>query len=234
MFLPSIGTDNHQKRIAWVIQQLEALPKGARILDAGAGTQQFRKYAKHLNYVAQDFAAYIPSNIESGLQNDKWDYGKLDIISDIIDIPEGDESFDAILCSEVLEHLPHPNLALKEFSRLLKKDGVLLITAPFCSLTHQAPYFFATGFSQFYYTDLLKENNFSSIELKANGSFFQFLAQEIRRVNSVSKTYVGKGLNWYQKIITGLFLRVLSKQDKKDRGSNELLAFGYFVRAIKN
>lgn len=234
MFIPSIGTKNHQQRIAWVIKQLETLPKGARVLDAGAGTQQFRKYAKHLAYVAQDFAAYIPSDAESGLQNDKWDYGELDIISDITKIPEEDGSFDAILCSEVLEHLPHPNLALKEFSRLLKKDGILLITAPFCSLTHQAPYFFATGFSQFYYNGILLENNFSSIELEANGSFFQYLAQEARRLNSVSKTYTNKGLNWYQKIVTGLFLRVLNRQEKKDKGSNELLAFGYFVKAIKN
>lgn len=233
MFIPKIGTINHERRISWVIQQLSQLPNNARVLDAGAGTQQFREHAKHLKYVAQDFASYIPSEKERGLQNEKWDYGELDIVSDITNIPEPDASFDAILCSEVMEHLPHPNLAIKEFSRLLKPGGILLITAPFCSLTHQAPYFFSTGFSEFYYNQLLHENSFKEIQVEANGSFFQFMAQETRRLNSVSKTYTGKSLNLYQKIILSLFLRVLNKQEKKDKGSKELLSFGYFVKAIK-
>lgn len=89
------------------------------MLDAGAGSQQFKEYSQHLKYVAQDFAQYIPSSEERGLQNPEWHYGELDIISDITDIPEPDSSFGAILCSEVLEHIPYPDRAIKEFSRLL-------------------------------------------------------------------------------------------------------------------
>ena len=231
--VPAIGQDNHCKRRKWVINQLQSLPEGIRLLDAGAGTQQFKQYCDHLNYVSQDFAAYVPSDNESGLQNDKWDYGKLNIVSDITDIPEPDGSFDAILCSEVLEHLPDPNAALKEFARLLKKDGVLLITAPFCSLTHQAPYFFSTGFSKYYYDRWLGELGFDGIEADTNGSYFEFMAQEARRVNSVSKKYSDKGLNFFQKIVTVLFLRILAAKAKKDEKSGELLCYGYFVKARK-
>lgn len=71
MLIPQIGTINHDRRLSWVINQLSKIPKGARLLDAGAGTQQFRKYANHLNYVAQDFASYIPSDKGRGLQNEK-------------------------------------------------------------------------------------------------------------------------------------------------------------------
>lgn len=232
--IPAIGTDNHDKRKAWVEMQLKQLPNGCRLLDAGAGTQYFRQYCEHLNYLAQDFAAYVPDQDEQGLQNSTWDYGKLDIISDITSIPEPDASFDAVLCSEVMEHLPAPNDAVKEFARLLKPGGILIITAPFCSLTHQAPYFFSTGFSQFYYNRLLEDNGFDNIELEANGSFFEYMAQESRRLKSMSKRYNGKSLSLYQKFVSLLFLRVLNRMHKKDNGSHELLCYGYFVKAIKN
>lgn len=41
-----------------------------------------------------------------------------------------DNSFDAIICSEVLEHLPDYDAALKEIRRVLKPDGKLCISVP--------------------------------------------------------------------------------------------------------
>lgn len=40
------------------------------------------------------------------------------------------ESFDKIFCSETLEHLPNPRKAMKEIHRLLKKDGLAIISVP--------------------------------------------------------------------------------------------------------
>ena len=62
-----------------------------------------------------------------------WDQTGLDIVGDITSIPEPDASFDAILCVEVLEHVPDPLAALRELGRLLKPNGQLILTAPFCS-----------------------------------------------------------------------------------------------------
>src|ERR1041385_5730478 len=135
---------NEENRAAWIGKQLEKLPGNSRLLDAGAGEQQYKKFCKHLNYVSQDFAQYAPEKMEEGLQMEKWNYGRLDIVSDITAIPEPDKSFDAILCTEVFEHIPDPPAALKEFSRLLRKGGTLILTAPFTSLTHFAPYHYYT------------------------------------------------------------------------------------------
>ena len=40
------------------------------------------------------------------------------------------ESFDAILCSEVLEHVPNYKKGISEMARVLKKNGLVIITVP--------------------------------------------------------------------------------------------------------
>lgn len=159
-FLPKIGDDNESSRINWLENVLKGIPAGLKILDAGAGECQFKKFCGHLNYVSQDFAKYDGSGNKEGLQTNGWDNTKLDIVSDITNIPVGDSSFDVVMCTEVFEHLKNPILALKEFYRILKKGGTLIITAPFNSLTHFAPYHFYSGFNKYFYQENLAEQHF--------------------------------------------------------------------------
>jgi SAM-dependent methyltransferase len=130
------GLKNESTRLTWLTRVLKDVPAGSRILDAGAGECRYKQLCVHLKYVTQDFAKYDGKGDGRGLQKKNWDQSQIDIISEITAIPEPDGSFDAVLCSEVLEHLPEPVLALAEFSRLLKKGGYLILTAPFASLTH--------------------------------------------------------------------------------------------------
>lgn len=55
---------------------------------------------------------------------DKFDTSKIDIVGDITNIDVQDETFDAVMCIEVLEHVPDPISAMKELTRVLKKEGL--------------------------------------------------------------------------------------------------------------
>jgi ubiquinone/menaquinone biosynthesis C-methylase UbiE len=190
-----IGTSNASTRMTWVEKTLKKIPSGSRILDAGAGEQQYKKFCSHLRYISQDFAKYDGRGDKKGLQTGSRNNTGLDIISDITSIPVSDCSFDAVLCTEVFEHLPEPLLALKEFSRIIKKCGYLIITAPFCSLTHYSPYHYYTGFNRYFYETHLAKFGFKIIEIKTNGNFFEYLAQEIRRVPEIKRIYT-KSFKW--------------------------------------
>lgn len=227
-----VGTTNESARAKWIEETLQKIPAGLTILDAGAGESQFKKFCGHLTYIAQDFGQYHGEG-DVGLQTGAWDNSKLDIISDIVSIPLPDHSVDAIMCTEVLEHIPDPIRAIKEFSRLVKPDGYLLITAPFASLTHFAPYHFASGLSRFFYEKYLPENDFKISELYLNGNFFEYIAQENRRIKSIAKKYADNDLNVFQKIIIHLNLLILQNLSKKDKGSSELLCYGIHVFARK-
>lgn len=228
-----IGTSNEHNRVKWLEETLKTIPKGSRILDAGAGELAQRKFCEHLEYVSQDFALYDGLGDGKGLQTEKWDNSKIDIISDITEIPEPDFSFDAIMCIEVFEHIPEPILAIKEFSRLLKSGGILIITAPFCSLTHFAPYHFYSGFNKYFYEKILKENGFIISEISTNGNYYEFLAQELRRLPIISKKFSNRSFSVFQRFRINNILKLLSKLSQKDIGSNEMLCFGYHLIAIK-
>lgn len=230
---PPVGRDNERARERWLERTLASIPAGGRILDAGAGTQRYARFCGHLQYVSQDVAEYDGKGNASGLQMGAFDFGKLDIVSDIIDIPEPPRSFDAIMCVEVFEHLSDPLQALKEFARLLKPGGYLVTTAPFCSWTHFAPYHFSTGFNRYWYEKHLEDFGFEIKEMTPNGNYFEFMAQELYRIPSAAKTYTTSSPGVLEKLGIYLLLRMLLRLSKRDRNSSELACFGYHVLSQK-
>jgi SAM-dependent methyltransferase len=233
--LSSFGTNNEYERENWIRETLLTIPATCDILDAGAGTQENKKYCSHLNYTSQDFAQYNGQGDSTGLQTGAYNYGKLDIVSDITDIPRPNESFDAILCAEVLEHVPDPIKVIAELSRLLKAGGKLILTAPFCSLTHFAPYHFSTGFNRYWYEKHLDDNGLEIEEMTVSGNYFQYLGQELHRVMFVINKYsVGTHVDPKDIEAMNTVLNMLARFDKESKNSWELLCYGYFVLAQKN
>lgn len=224
---------NQINREHWLETTLKKIPSGYRILDAGAGEQQYKKFCTHLTYVSQDFAQYDGKGDGKGLQTQSWVTSNLDIVSDIISIPEPDASFDAIMCIEVFEHLPEPILAIKEFSRLLKPEGYLILTAPFCSITHMAPYHYYSGFNRYFYERELEDYGFKILDLQPNGNYFDYLIQELQRLPRISIQYSKSEPNFWEKKAIEIVIRMLENFSSKNRDSEELLTFGYHILARK-
>ncbi len=171
------------ERDQWVAKEAKQVPKGSRVLDVGAGNCRYRLLFSHCIYKTHDFAK-LSEELTGG-------YGKLDYISDICSIPVEDKSFDVILCTEVLEHVPEPIRAIQEMSRILKLNGTLLLTAPQRSGLHQGPYHFYGGYTPFWYRFFLTKYNLKIISLEANGGFFKHYSEETQRFVSILFSYNG-------------------------------------------
>lgn len=227
------GTGNQRSRDTWVRTKLAAIPANARILDAGAGERRYRDACEHLRYVAQDFGKYNGVGDGTGLQKGTFDQSGLDIVSDITAIPQPDASFDAILCTEVLEHVSRPIDAIRELGRFCRPGGCLILTAPFASLTHYAPYHFYSGFNRYFYVEVLSACGFRIEEIAASGDYFDYLAQEIRRLPQVVRSHGGAGIGPLARLADLLLLRRLARLSRRTRGSDSLCCYGHHVLATK-
>lgn len=149
------------QRDNWVREQAKRIPAGSYVLDAGAGASKYRPFFAHCKYETQDFCQY-EGELVKYLQ-------PVDHVCEITRIPLVDESLDAILCTEVLEHVVDPMAVLAEFSRLLRPGGRLLLTAPHASTVHMEPYHFYAGFTHYWYRHWLPEKGFSIESITAQG-----------------------------------------------------------------
>lgn len=221
---------NERNRQAWLKKTLARLSPGLRILDAGAGELRNRPLCEHLVYVSQDFCQYEGVGDGKGLQTGAWDNSGVNLVCDITAIPEPDGAFDCILCSEVLEHVPDPTKALDEFARLLKPGGALILTSPFASLVHFAPYHYCTGFSRYWYDYHLTKRGFQIEELTPNGDWFAYCEQELMRLGSMARRYgdrswlLGYGLG----ILGALYFKI-----RRGKKADDIACFGWHCVAKK-
>lgn len=218
--------ENPEKvRDRWIEKELSALDSGT-ILDAGCGPQPYRKFCEHLTYKSQDFGQYDGEGNGEGLQSkEAWGYGKLDYQGDIWKVDEKDSAFDAILCTEVIEHIPYPNETFEEFSRLLKPEGTLILTAPYACLPHMQPYFFYSGFSKDYYKYFAEKCGLEIVKCTPNGNSFTFVFQEMKRSYENIDSKLLKLMFLGMFIFVGPFIKLLSQKCRKETA----LTFGYML-----
>jgi SAM-dependent methyltransferase len=77
--------------------------------------------------------------------------------------PFADASFDSAVANEVFEHVFNPDQFLSEVVRVLKSEGMVLLTMPFVWDEHEQPYDFAR-YSSFGIKSILEKHGFEIIE----------------------------------------------------------------------
>lgn len=113
---------------------LEYLPKTGKILEAGCGIGKWLIYLRQLGYdvigieISQEALQTLTTEDKSVPV----------VLADVENTCFTDESFESIISLGVMEHFENgPQICLRETRRLLKKDGILLLTVPYQNLIRQ-------------------------------------------------------------------------------------------------
>jgi SAM-dependent methyltransferase len=110
----------------------DSISPGSNWLDLGCGQKPFISSFADCSYTGIDVEV---SGREIGLKNP-------DIFFDGSTIPFTSDTFDGILCTQVLEHVINLDLTLSECNRVLKPGGVMVISVPFLYREHEQPFDF--------------------------------------------------------------------------------------------
>lgn len=144
----------------------KTVPPGSRVLDAGAGDQPYRDLFGHCDYESADFELI-----------DK-PYARSTYVCSLDAIPVEDGRFDAVICNQVMEHLPRPAAALRELNRVLKPGGTLICTAPLFYEEHERPYDFYR-YTQFGWRLMMEEAGFEILAIDWMEGYFGTVAYQL-------------------------------------------------------
>lgn len=139
-----------------------------RVLDLGCGNQPYRPFLPpEVEYVSLD---YPPTQAALNPRVRPEVYG------DARTLPFADQSFDAALCFQVLEHVDRPQEVIREIGRVLKPGGLAFIAAPFFYNLHMEPHDFFR-FSPYGLRDLLENHGLGVRQLRGQGGIGALLVQ---------------------------------------------------------
>jgi len=152
------------------------------VLDAGSRDSPYKRFIPHTKYLRLD----IDKSSEP------------DICCDLHDIDWEADYFDTVIITEVLEHLYDPQKAIDNIHRVLKPNGVCILSTRFMFPYHPDPkdYYRFTQDSLSYLF-----RNFRRAEIHHHGNRVQVMWQTIN---------IGK-VNAFLNVLNPLFARIMSK-----------------------
>lgn len=186
----------------WFLQKILCFNEESRILDLNPKLES--KFFSHCKYETSLLS--IPLNIKS-------------------------ESFDVVLCNEIIENNPQPLLVIEEITRVLKRGGKILISTPFASKLKSE--IFYCGFTPEWFNYCSNRFGLKIIEITQNGGFFKFMSQQSHLISKIIE-YAHLDPNEYGEIWK-LFSRDIPKYLLKleKRFKVDILTVGYFVEMEK-
>jgi SAM-dependent methyltransferase len=162
-----------------------------RVLDIGCGTRPYRKFIECSSYIGID--EVCSAGIEAQ--------------ASALRMPFADGSFDGAILSEVLEHVPEPQVAVNELYRVLKSGGIAYVSAPMSWALHYQPHDY-WRFTHYGLAHLLKACGFKILATERIGGIFSLIGQR-----SIDVLWAGivsilsfLGRRWAERIATGICL----------------------------
>ncbi|MCX7702846.1 MAG: class I SAM-dependent methyltransferase [Planctomycetota bacterium] len=154
------------------IDKVSSYAKGY-LLDVGCGSKPYFYLFKQVDeYIGMDIPLDIYEDKESKAVARK---SAIDVYGSALDIPFKSESFDAVVCFQVLEHLPEPARAVSEMARCLKPGGHLILSTNFLWPLHDIPYDFFR-FTEFGLKYLIEKSGLTLKQIEKELGFVGTLA----------------------------------------------------------
>ena len=157
-----------------------------------------------------------------------------DTVGDAHTLTFPDDSFEFILCTEVLEHLHTPYQAISEMRRVLKPGGTLILTTRFVFPIHDAPHDYYR-YTKYGLRHLFKD--WEIIELTAETKTMSAVGALIQRIGFQTDLRGGKfskavlyGLAWAFDHFNGLLIKEYGDIKKKEP-DEDIITTGYYMAA---
>lgn len=194
------------------LRVIEKYKKHGKLLDIGCATGFFLELAE-----SRGWGAYGTDVSKFASEYAKRKLGLKNIFyGDLSKAKFKDEMFDAVTIFDVIEHLPDPKGTLKEINRILKNDGLIVVTTPNSGSlaakilgkkweefrrAREHIYFFSADTL----SNMLEKNGFEVLKIESAGRYFSF------------KSAARRGKLYFKKIfaVLGFIVGVLGIENKK-------------------
>lgn len=191
------------------------------VLDVGAGKETTHSYEY-----------FFPNRHTIDIEPER----KPDTVGDIHDMPFDNESYEMVLCTEVLEHCIEPQKAIDELYRVLKKDGKCILTTRFMFPLHDVPndYF---RYTKYGLRHLFKD--WSDVIIVPETETFSALGAIFQRLGFQTQLKGGKVSKIPIYFLAWLFdhLNILISKEfgniQKTEMEQQIMTTGYYVVAYK-
>jgi 2-polyprenyl-3-methyl-5-hydroxy-6-metoxy-1,4-benzoquinol methylase len=169
--LPAVSTSGELSNVSWcaagkigretLLQEIRQLChfKPGKLLEVGAGR------------VRIEIPNFFEGTAQRRVRLDLEPATSPDVAASAFAMPFAPESFDTVLCMQMLEHVPTPLMALVEMHRVLRPGGRLIISAPQSWPLHMEPndYF---RYTRYGLEELLSRAGFTIEQTRSCGHFF--------------------------------------------------------------
>ena len=191
---------------------VEAGPR-PRVVDIGCGNKPFAAlFPEGTHYLGLDFDERTAADVVHDLGRP---------------LPLEDECADVVILSETLEHVPDPELALAEATRILVRGGQLFLSAPFAFPIHGRPWDYRR-FTDYFYRAVPDRHPLELVELQASNNVFStplLLCNQIL-LSAPGLPWMVKRVGWLGVNLGALVFETLAKPWWSSKGR-----LGLFLRA---